>query len=217
MNNNNLPAVVLQYNSHLIAEDLVADLLQDYVELRSGPAVILASQEPPVYAGIEWYIPTAICILVIKPYADGLLKEMAKDHYAFLKVHIPKLYQRFLAPDRVARVRVTGTTGKISEVPTFAREFSFEAKIDGGQTVRLLFKEGSALDDARHGTELFCKLISDLADDTITNALVRALRGEAKRNGWTKLVYFDAVRRELRLIDALRSARENALVDVPLD
>jgi len=211
------PAVILYYNEHLVAHDLVADLLEDYAELGGGSAIIYGEKEPPAYAGLEWYIPTALCIWIIKPYADGLMKEMAKDHYAFLKQHMQKLYQRFLASDRALRVRVCGTQGKVAEVPTFAREFSFEAKIGAEQKVRLLFRETCTLEDARRGTELFCKLVEELADDTVTSSLVSALRNETRRSGWSKLVYFDPEHDQLRLIDVVRSAQEKTLIHVPLD
>jgi len=212
-----IPAVLIYYNANLVADDLVPELLNDYVGLGSGPAITHVEKDPPTWAGLEWYIPTALCIWIIKPYADGLLKEMAKDHYAFLKQHVPKLYRRFLAPDRVVRVRVVGTPGKVAEVPTFAREFSFEAKIGEKQKVRLLFKDDCTLEDALRGTELFCKLVDDVADESVTSPLIRALREETRRSGWSKLVYFDPEHNELRLIDIIRSAYEKTLVHVPLD
>jgi hypothetical protein len=212
-----IPAVVLAYNAHLVADDLVSDLLNDYVGLGSGPATTHVEKSSPAWMGLEWAIPTALCIWFIKPYSDGLLKEMAKDHYAFLKQHVPKLYRRFLAPDRSLRVHVVATPGKVAEVPTFAREFSFEAKVGEKQKVRLLFKDDCTLEDARKGTELFCALVDDLADNSVTSPLIRALRDETRRSGWSKLVYFDSVRNELRLIDVVRSAQEKALVHVPLD
>lgn len=212
------PAVVLWYNTHLVSDDLVSDLVNDYVELGSGSEIVVhVEKQPPVYAGLEWYIPTALCIWIVKPYADGLLKEMAKDHYAFLKQHVPKLYRRFLAPNRTLKIQRSGTSGKVAGAPTFAREFSFEANIGERQKVRLLFREDCTLEDARRGTELFCALVDDFASQSVTSPLIRALRDEMRRSGWSKLVYFDPYINELRLIDAVRSAQEKALVHVPLD
>jgi hypothetical protein len=212
-----VPAVVFAYNAHLVADDVVSDLLSDYDSLSSGSAATHVTKEQPAWMGLQWYIPTALCIWFIKPYSDGLLKEMAKDHYAFLKQHVPKLYRRFLAPDRQLRVHVVATKGKVAEVPMFAREFSFEAKVGEKQRVRLLFKDDCTLEDARKATELFCSLVDDLSDDSMSTPLIGALRAETHRSGWEKLVYFDPEHGQLRLIDVVRSAREKGLVHVPLD
>jgi|TARA_R110000851_G_C13082300_1_gene565908 hypothetical protein len=57
----------------------------------SGLDVVVESRPAAgPYAGVEWFIPTAIVFFVAKSYFDGFLKEAGKDHYQLLKSKLSK-------------------------------------------------------------------------------------------------------------------------------
>jgi hypothetical protein len=50
-----------------------------------GLSLLVQSRPSLPYAGIEWYMPTALFVYIAKPYFESFLKEMGKDHYEVLK------------------------------------------------------------------------------------------------------------------------------------
>lgn len=72
------------------------------------------------WAGVEWVLPTAFMVWITKPYFDGFLGEMGKDHYIALKAGV-----RAVA-GRLARFNVTkiGTPGKVAPVQPYSLIFS---------------------------------------------------------------------------------------------
>ena len=47
------------------------------------------------FAGIEWLLPTAIMVIIAKPYFDSFLREAGKDHYHILKKNLSNLVKSF--------------------------------------------------------------------------------------------------------------------------
>lgn len=72
------------------------------------------------WAGMEWVLPTAFMVWIAKPYFEGFLGEMGKDHYDALKAAIRKV------ADRLSRVKVTkiGSPGKVPSAQVYSHIFS---------------------------------------------------------------------------------------------
>lgn len=48
------------------------------------------SQEPKMYASLEWFVPSMLFAYIAKPYFDSFLSKMGPDHYTILKEWIYK-------------------------------------------------------------------------------------------------------------------------------
>jgi len=64
---------------------------------RPGLELRVQHQEPTPRASMEWLAATAVVVYLAKPYFDGFLSEMGKDHYNALKRGLVALGKRLLS------------------------------------------------------------------------------------------------------------------------
>ena len=111
--------VIFAYEGNPYADEICTE----FRDVVSADGLNLHCEQMPssrAWAGVEWVLPTAFMVWIAKPYFDGFLGEMGKDHYVALKAGI-----RALA-DRLAGFNVTkiGTPGKVAPVQPYSLIFS---------------------------------------------------------------------------------------------
>jgi hypothetical protein len=92
------------------------------------------------YASLEWAIPTAIAVYIIKPYFESFLKEAGKDHYYILK----KWIQKIVNDSRLMKVTTLTSTNSIHKTDssnTQSKAISIFLEIPKIGVVKLLFDE----------------------------------------------------------------------------
>jgi hypothetical protein len=65
-----------------------------------------------VKAGLEWVIPTAVCLFVANKYLGTLLQEAAKDHYPTLKNAVLRLVRRTTGTTREIKLAVISSSAE---------------------------------------------------------------------------------------------------------
>ena len=50
----------------------------------------IKTQEPKMYASLEWFVPSILFAFIAKPYFDSFLSQMGSNHYSILKEWIYK-------------------------------------------------------------------------------------------------------------------------------
>jgi len=45
----------------------------------------IKTQEPKMYASLEWFVPSILFAFIAKPYFDSFLSQMGSNHYSILK------------------------------------------------------------------------------------------------------------------------------------
>ena len=120
-----------------VPEEVVAEFLEDVRS--SGQPVSTESRPVDAYAGIEWYLPTAVILFITQSYFSSFLKEAGKDHYQVLKRSVAKLYSKFFGSDPEARISVV-TSGEKKSQLMHSMAFSIVAQIEDGQTVKLILR-----------------------------------------------------------------------------
>lgn len=127
----------------------------------SGLDVILESRPAAgPYAGVEWFIPTAIVFFVAKSYFDGFLKEAGKDHYQVLKSKLSKTAAKTMQSPRIEPVLV-GTEGKVRKDSPYSLALSIYAEANDGNTFKLLLPKPSYQPDYE---EIVCSFLNFLDD-----------------------------------------------------
>lgn len=105
--------------------------------------------EPEPYAGVEEYLPTAIMILLAKPFIDAFLKKAGEDGYNLFKKSLVGLLSRA----REVRVKVLTSGDKKSDPDfPFSRIFSVYSKSATGIPMKFLFPH--SLSDSEYGTAI---------------------------------------------------------------
>ena len=93
-------------------KDLDAEIVDDLAhELRSiTPDVQTVSYESRPLMAMEWWIPAAVIIYVLKPYGDGFLKELGSEHAKGLSKVLASVFHR--TREKNFRIEVPSNIGK---------------------------------------------------------------------------------------------------------
>lgn len=127
----------------------------------SGLDVVLESRPAAgPYAGVEWFIPTAIVFFVAKSYFDGFLKEAGKDHYQVLRSKLSKTAAKTMQSPRIEPVLV-GAEGKVRKDSPYSLALSIYAEANDGNTFKLLLPKPSYQPDYE---EIVCSFLNFLDD-----------------------------------------------------
>lgn len=127
----------------------------------SGLDVVVESRPSAgPWAGVEWFIPTAIVFFVAKSYFDGFLKEAGKDHYQLLKSKLSRTAAKTMQSPRIEPV-LFGTKGKIREDNPYSLALSIYAEANDGNTFKLLLPKPSYRPDYE---QIVCTFLNFLND-----------------------------------------------------
>ncbi len=188
------PQIGLSYWRGAIPDEVAADFASTVSG--AGLRVDVRSEEPPIRAGIEWLLPTAVVVYVVHPYLGGFLGEMGKDHYALLKRLVVALGQRLLHQDDPEVVMVT-TSGVASRGDVYSLAFSVVARVAEHRRVKLLVPKAASESDIAAAIEAFFALLldADALESTVRESETTTIGGDPV------LVFFDSQTETLRILD----------------
>lgn len=88
-----------QQNPHLILDYyriIPEEIINDFNSIMEDSNLNIVSnvREEKAYALLEWLIPTSLVLYITRPYFDGFLSEMGKDHYQLLKKGVRRLWAK---------------------------------------------------------------------------------------------------------------------------
>lgn len=86
--------IVISY-SRYIDDSLINSFIRE-IDTRNLTFGKHKQNSSQVYATIEWFIPTAVVVLIARPYLDGFLGEAGKDHYILLKNALRNLSKKII-------------------------------------------------------------------------------------------------------------------------
>ncbi len=188
------PQIGLSYWRGAIPDEVAADFASAVSS--AGLRVDVRSQEPPIRAGIEWLLPTAVVVYLVRPYLDGFLGEMGKDHYALLKRLVAALGQRLLHHADPEVVMVT-TSGAVSTGDVYSLAFSVVARIGEHRRVKLLVPKAASESDIAAAIDAFFALLldADALESTVREYETTTIGADPV------LVFFDSKTATLRIVD----------------
>jgi|SRR6185312_8347882 len=157
-----------------------------------------------VYAGLEWFLPTAVVVYIAKSYFDSFLKEMGKDHYIVLKRALSNFGRHFLFGDH--RVYIASTKGKIDPSLPFSHSFSIVAEVRPRVTAKLLLQ--SDLNDSGYleAVGAFINFLDHIHNGTRLQSEVKGFDGTWPIRGML-LFAFDTAEKQLEIVNAKSPAQ----------
>ncbi|HRE04641.1 MAG TPA: hypothetical protein PKX00_03465 [Opitutaceae bacterium] len=93
------------------------------------------AREPQPMAAMEDYIPTAIVLIIAKPFLDAFLKKAGEDAYGKLKQAVIRCY----SVARTITVTFFVSAAKKAGRSPFSRTFSVYSKAADGTSIKFLF------------------------------------------------------------------------------
>jgi hypothetical protein len=116
--------------------------------------------ESEPYAGLEDYLPTAVMILLAKPFLDAFLKKAGEDGYELFKKSLVGVLSRARAIN--IKVFASGDKKSDPEYP-FSRVFSVYSKSVSGTPVKFLFPHSLSDVDYEVAIGEMTALLEDMA------------------------------------------------------
>lgn len=127
----------------------------------SGLDVVVKSRPAAgPYAGMEWFIPTAIVFFVAESYFGGFLKEAGKDHYQLLKSKLSKTAAKTMQTPRIEPT-IFGTKGKLHEDSRYSLALSIYAEANDENKFKLLLPKPSYQPDYEQIVSSFLDFLND--------------------------------------------------------
>lgn len=145
-----------------VPESSYEDVVEDFNAAKFP--VLLERRDPQVFAALQYLMPTAVVVYLLKPYFEKFLSRMAEDHYDLCKVGVKKLWSRFASKDRSIVSHAIGTEGKIFETD-LALELSLVALSADQQRFSLLFPRSVSESEFEKAVSAFYLLIDQYDRD----------------------------------------------------
>jgi hypothetical protein len=136
------------------------------------------------YASIEWAIPTLIGVYILKPYFDGFLKEMAKDHYIILKNWLKKISSE-TRDIKITTFAAGQSKDKLDNSNSQSKIFSIQSQTNQEQQIKFLFDEKFSSEVWNFGIDNAIALL----DNNFINGLSDELTIEIKNGNLEKTIY----------------------------
>lgn len=171
----------------LVAEEMPQQIFDIYEnELRTDGLNIKIDKFPfqAPRMCLEWALPTIVGVYILKPYFDGFLKEMSKEHYGILKKWLNKTAISLRAI-KVHSVTATESPLKNKSENTQSKVFSITSISNTGEHLKFLFDDKLSDEDWQTGIELLLELLKE----HFSNGVDDKLTIEIKNNESAREIY----------------------------
>ena len=178
----------------------------------AGTPVEIKERELGLHGALEWLLPTAVAVYIAKPYFEGFLKEMGKDHYALLKQGVKCLYERLVGPKAPAATIVRGG-GRTDVANKYSLLFSLLAEADDGLTFKLLIPQFATREEYDAAVTAFIDFLDAFHTRTLNAQTVEELN-RVRVVGKILLLAYSPERKRIEPVDPL-TARDEPVPSQP--
>ncbi|NOQ75376.1 MAG: hypothetical protein GQ574_25420 [Crocinitomix sp.] len=113
-----------------------------------------------MYAALEWAIPTAVVVYILKPYFDSFLKEAGKDHYKWLTQKMKNLLKKSRKIEATL-VHSDLSPKKNTEGNNQSNTISLRVQIKEGRFVKLLFDKNMTVEEWESAIDQLLEFVID--------------------------------------------------------
>lgn len=173
---------------------------QDLLENLNAAGMTVAIRKHPsvrMYASLEWAVPTAMVIWVLKPYFESFLKEAGKDHYPMLKGWLKRRVNE--ARFKFSVFSLSG--GRIRREEERSRAISLLVQTKSGQVIKLLFNENLKKEDWDQAIDYLLDFVIENYEKESGSRLERATHGLDKHPQLEIYAVMDADKKSLKFYD----------------
>ena len=197
-------------------EESFKDIAQS---LREGGAHVTLRRRPREgpYAFLEWLIPTAVIVLIVKPYLKEFSTETGKLHAHALHKGLSKLWNKVFGPKPEIESTMVGPSGKV-DPQVFSPTVSVKMTRNDGGDLILLFPLGTSSEDFTLAVDRFMELMEQHYSQNGADPLTEAMSAVdyLSSPGFQALVYMNPKTRSIELVDYVASSELGKLTTVRL-
>ena len=187
--------ILISYTS-----DLPYSIVSEFVEEAEGTGinVIAEERESGPHAGIEWMLPTAVVVYLVKPYFEEILKEAAKDHYPMLKQGLLKLIRKLFGEKPELRQE------KVSDI------FSVMSQTSDGIQIEFLFVEGVSAEVCEETIENIFRIMREHYANAPNDRLSERVRQLEQNSPHTIYLMYDEENKDHKILDPIKEAQKDS-------
>ena len=198
------PHIALLHHSEVptrFLDELCASVNADSLRLER-----VSRPEPSPQMGIEWLAIPAMAVFLLKPYFDGFLNEVGKDHYHGLKRTLKSLWGKLFSKDRKFRAAIVTASG-VKKLE-YSMLFAVYAAYDEGKLVKLLIPEDCSEEEYCAGIEAFLDFVEAYHSGKSKNKIAINLNPEGG-SGSITLVTYDGKSKSLRNVGIRPNSKDS--------
>lgn len=150
------------------------------------------------WAGLEWAIPGLIVAYLAKPYFEGFLQEMGKDHYEKVKSWLKELLKR---SRNISVTTLSSAENKVNLNNTQSKAISIYIDTKNGQQIKLLFDEELNLSIWQNSLDEILSLVLNNHQSYPHDDLTKMLEGLKTDSRYTIYAFLDKSTKKWRFID----------------
>jgi hypothetical protein len=187
--------ILLSYTS-----DLPYSIVSDFIEEANGAGinVIAEKRESGPHAGIEWMLPTAVAVYLVKPYFEEILKEAAKDHYSILKKCLLKIIRNLFGEKPERRQE------KVSDI------FSVMSQTSDGIQIKFLFVEGVSAEVCEETIENIFRILREHYANAPNDGLSEKIGQLTQKSPHTIYLMYDEENKDHKILDPIKEAQKDS-------
>lgn len=143
MNTEEMPDIVLVYPSNF-PDELISEETTELNSIGLNIKVQKVKNEP--YNALEWVLPTAFGVYILKPFFDAFLSEAGKDFYILLKKALKKVAEKG-KQFNYKPIAASQSTHKLSGKYNQSIAVSINIQTKNNRRIKLLFDNDLEKDD----------------------------------------------------------------------
>jgi hypothetical protein len=130
---------------------------------------------------MEWLMPTMIIVYISKPYFDGFLKEMGKDHYQILKKSFVAMWDKVLGKKAPKIVLVSGNSSpnKIKNDNPYSFYFSIVSDAKENKQFKLLIDTNCSFEEYKKIINVFLDFLEQYHNNNLNDDFVEEIHKKA--------------------------------------
>lgn len=175
--------------------EIIEKEIQSFLE--SGIPVEYEVKVNRVYATLEWTIPTAIVVYIVKPYFESFLQEAGKQHFEILS----KKFKTFLNRGKEMNVRLVSSSlfpEKLSKTYNQSMAISVLFETKNGKFIKLLFDNDLEKKDWDYAIDQMMEYVVENYEDESESKLAEIIQDFNKERAFK---IYAIINKETKLLE----------------
>ena len=193
--NSETPDIIFIYPDTYSDEKISEETIELFC---SGLNIKIQKEENKVFSALEWIIPTAFGVYILKPFFDAFLSEAGKDFYVILKKSLKKVVEKGKQYNYVL-ITASQSTKKLSGNYNQSITVSLNIETKNKRHIKLLFDNDLQKEDWDNAIDQMLDYIIENYENSPNDSLTQKISSindnerktiYGKINPKTKLVEF---------------------------
>jgi len=151
--------------------DIIINSIKNEIDDKTVNLTI-KKRKSEIMVGLEWFMPTALTVYILKPYIEAFLQEMGKDHYQVIKKAILTGARKLVGKDKVVTINVlTSTNAPKKIIGEYSFAFSTLITLSSKYKVKFLFDDCLSIEELEDYANKIASFVMYNSDEEIMKIL----------------------------------------------